>query len=133
MGDSNRTATFGYVARELARRKIAFICARERVGPDSIGPQLKAAFGGVYIVNEGFTHESAQQALDSGRADAVAFGKLFIANPDLPARFLSGAPLNAPVTDTFYRGGASGYTDYPTFGIAEAEAEKDGMRAQAKG
>lgn len=133
MGDSNRAATFGYVARELARRKIAFICAREHVGPDSIGPQLKAAFGGVYIANEGFTHESAQQALDAGLADAVAFGKLFIANPDLPARFLSGAPLNAPVTDTFYRGGASGYTDYPTLGSTGVEGATSGVRAQATG
>ncbi|MFZ0500744.1 MAG: alkene reductase [Steroidobacteraceae bacterium] len=114
MGDSNRATTFGYVARELASRKIAFICAREYAGPDSIGPQLKAAFGGPYIANERFTHESAREALDTGRADAVAFGKLFLANPDLPARFLSRAPLNAPVTDTFYRGGASGYTDYPS-------------------
>ena len=120
MGDSNRAATFGHVARELGRRRIAFICAREYVGPDSIGPQLKAAFGGVYIANERFTHESAQQALDTGAADAVAFGKLFIANPDLPARFRSGAALNAPQADTFYRGGASGYTDYPTLLASEA-------------
>ena len=118
MGDSNRAATFGYVARELGRRRIAFLCAREHVGPDSIGPQLKAAFGGVYIANEQFTRESAQQALDTGIADAVAFGKLFLANPDLPARFLSGSDLNVPRTDTFYRGGASGYTDYPTAVLA---------------
>ncbi|MGH8200135.1 MAG: alkene reductase [Steroidobacteraceae bacterium] len=114
MGDSNRAATFSHVARELGRRKIAFICAREYVGPDSIGPQLKAAFGGVYIANERFTRDSAQEALGSGIADAVAFGKLFLANPDLPARFLAGAPLNVPQTDTFYRGGPSGYADYPT-------------------
>lgn len=131
MGDSNRVATFGYVARELGRRKIAFICAREHVGPDSIGPQLKAAFGGVYIANEQFTRESAQQALATGKADAVAFGKLFIANPDLPARFLSAAALNTPHTDTFYRGGASGYTDYPTLGLAELEADE--VRAQGTG
>jgi 2,4-dienoyl-CoA reductase-like NADH-dependent reductase (Old Yellow Enzyme family) len=132
MGDSNRTATFGYVARELGRRRIAFICARERVAPDSIGPQLKAAFGGVYIANEQFTRESAQEALATGRADAVAFGKLFIANPDLPARFLAGAPLNVPDADTFYRGGASGYTDYSPLG-ATAEAVAEGARAQAAG
>jgi 2,4-dienoyl-CoA reductase-like NADH-dependent reductase (Old Yellow Enzyme family) len=116
MGDSDRAATFTHVARELGRRKIAFICAREHVGPDSIGPRLKAAFGGVYVANERFTQESAQQALDSGTADAIAFGKLFLANPDLPARFLAGAALNAPRTDTFYRGGSAGYTDYPTLG-----------------
>ncbi|MGH8325446.1 MAG: alkene reductase, partial [Steroidobacteraceae bacterium] len=118
MGDSNRAATFGYVARELGRRRIAFLCAREHVGPDSIGPQLKAEFDGVYIANERFTRESAQQALDTGVADAVAFGKLFLANPDLPARLLSGSALNEPRTDTFYRGGASGYTDYPTAVLA---------------
>jgi 2,4-dienoyl-CoA reductase-like NADH-dependent reductase (Old Yellow Enzyme family) len=133
MGDSNRLATFGYVARELARRGIAFLCVREHVGPDSIGPQLKAAFGGIYIANEQFTRESAQQALDTGRADAVAFGKLFIANPDLPARFLADAALNAPRTDTFYRGDVSGYTDYPTLGVTAPAAETAGLQAQATG
>ena len=128
MGDSNRLATFGHVARELGRRRIAFLCAREYAGPDSIGPRLKAEFGGVYIANEQFTRESAQQALDDGRADAVAFGKLFLANPDLPARFASGAALNPAHTDTFYRGGAMGYTDYPPMGTAVDEA-----RAQASG
>ena len=129
MGDSDRAATFGYVARELGRRKIAFICAREHVAEDSIGPQLKAAFGGIYIANEQFTRESAQEAIDAGRADAVAFGKLFLANPDLPARFLSGAPLNAPRTDTFYRGGPSGYIDYPALDPDAPEGVADPLRA----
>ena len=133
MGDSNRAATFSHIARELGRRKIAFICAREYVGPDSLGPQLKAAFGGVYIANEKFTRESAREALETGRADAVAFGKLFLANPDLPARFLCGAPLNIPQTDTFYRGGPSGYTDYPALDSAAAPAVAAGTRAQAGG
>ena len=133
MGDSNRAATFGYVARELGRRRIAFICAREHVGPDSIGSQLKAAFGGVYIANEQFTRESAEEALATGAADAVAFGKLFLANPDLPARFLAAAALNAPRTDTFYRGGASGYTDYPTLDGAASDASPEGTLAQAAG
>ena len=132
MGDSNRAATFGYVARELGHRKIAFICAREYAGPESVGPQLKAAFGGIYIANERFTHETAQQALDTGRADAVAFGKLFLANPDLPARLHSGAALNEPQPDTFYRGGASGYTDYPTLGV-EAPVAAEALRRQASG
>ncbi len=122
MGDSNRAATFGYVASELGRRRIAFLCAREYAGPDSLGPQLKAAFGGVYIANEQFTRDSAQQALDAGSADAVAFGKLFIANPDLPARLRAGTALNAPRADTFYGGGASGYTDYPAADAARAQA-----------
>ncbi|MFT4503632.1 alkene reductase [Caballeronia sp. 15711] len=114
MGDTDRAATFGYVARELGKRKIAFIAARERVGEDSIGPLLKRAFGGVYIANEKFTKESAQEALDRGDADAVAWGQLFIANPDLVKRFESNAVLNAPVPETFYARGTEGYTDYPT-------------------
>jgi 2,4-dienoyl-CoA reductase-like NADH-dependent reductase (Old Yellow Enzyme family) len=113
MGDSDRAATFGYVARELGRRGIAFICAREHRGEDSLGPLLKKAFGGVYIANEGFSLESAEGLLQSGEADAVAFGKLFIANPDLPKRLQLGAPLNTPEPATFYNVGSRGYTDYP--------------------
>jgi 2,4-dienoyl-CoA reductase-like NADH-dependent reductase (Old Yellow Enzyme family) len=113
MGDSNPAQTFGYVARELGRRRIAFLCAREAVGPGRLGPELKRAFGGVYIANEQFTRESAEQVVSSGEADAVAFGKLFIANPDLPQRFVSGSPLNAPDPSTFYAPGSHGYTDYP--------------------
>jgi 2,4-dienoyl-CoA reductase-like NADH-dependent reductase (Old Yellow Enzyme family) len=113
MGDSDRLGTFSYVARELGRRRIAFLCARERLGPDRIGPQLKAAFGGVYIVNEGFTLETAQQTLAANEADGVAFGKLFIANPDLPKRFARRASLNQWNSSTFYSGGQQGYVDYP--------------------
>jgi 2,4-dienoyl-CoA reductase-like NADH-dependent reductase (Old Yellow Enzyme family) len=113
MGDSNPSATFGYVARELGQRLIAFICARESLGPNRLGPQLKAAFGGVYIANEGFTKETAEQVLAADEADAVAFGKTFIANPDLPRRFALNAPLNPPHPDTFYAAGPHGYTDYP--------------------
>jgi 2,4-dienoyl-CoA reductase-like NADH-dependent reductase (Old Yellow Enzyme family) len=113
MGDSDRLATFGHVARELGRRKIAFIAARERPGPDRIGPQLKAWFGGPYVANEALDFDSANALLSAGEADAVAFGKLFIANPDLPRRFARGAALNAPDPQTFYGGGANGYTDYP--------------------
>jgi 2,4-dienoyl-CoA reductase-like NADH-dependent reductase (Old Yellow Enzyme family) len=113
MGDSNPLALFTYVARELGRRKIAFICAREHEGEGRIGPQLKAGFGGVYVVNEGFTQESAEKIVASGEADAVAFGKLFIANPDLPKRFALHAPLNEWRPGTFYTGGPEGYVDYP--------------------
>ena len=80
--------------------------------------QLKALFGGTYVANEGYTGETAAAAVASGEADAVAFGKLFIANPDLPQRLLRGAPLNAWDASTFYAPGAAGYTDYPA--LAEA-------------
>jgi 2,4-dienoyl-CoA reductase-like NADH-dependent reductase (Old Yellow Enzyme family) len=113
MGDSNRAATFAYVARELGKRRIAFICAREAIGDDILGPQLKRAFGGVYIANERFTQEMAEAAIAAGDADAVAFGKAFIANPDLPRRFALNAPLNKWNPETFYSAGPEGYTDYP--------------------
>jgi 2,4-dienoyl-CoA reductase-like NADH-dependent reductase (Old Yellow Enzyme family) len=114
MGDSDLAATFGYVAQELGKRGIAFLCAREYEGPDSLGADLRKAFGGVYIANEQFTGATAQAALDTGKADAVAFGKPFIANPDLVERLRLGAPLNAPDPSTFYGPDARGYTDYPT-------------------
>ncbi|MDB5740877.1 MAG: NADH:flavin oxidoreductase/NADH oxidase, partial [Alphaproteobacteria bacterium] len=131
MGDSDRLGTFTYVARELGKRGLGWIAAREAVMDEStqlvdsagnprfsphktsIGPKLKAVFGGAYIVNEGFDKASAEKALADGVADAVAFGKLYIANPDLVERFASGAPLNAWNTATFYSGGAEGYVDYP--------------------
>lgn len=113
MGDSDKLATFGYVARQLGARKIAFICAREHKAADAIGPQLKSLFGGVYIANEGYDQASAEAAIAAGEADAVAFGKLYIANPDLVERFAGNLPLNPPNMQGFYQGGAEGYTDYP--------------------
>ena len=119
MGDSNLAATFTYAATELGRRNIAFICAREAEGPDSLGPRLKQAFGGVYVANERFTGTSAQAALDAGWADAVAFGKDFLATPDLPERLRTGAALNTPNPETFYASGAEGYVDYPALSELE--------------
>jgi 2,4-dienoyl-CoA reductase-like NADH-dependent reductase (Old Yellow Enzyme family) len=131
MGDSDRLGTFSYVARKLGRRKLGWIAAREAVidentklvdsqgnpkvirNAESIGPILKTLFGGSFIANEGFDQQSAETLLAAGKADAVAFGKLFIANPDLVRRFRENAPLNAWDTTTFYSGGERGYTDYP--------------------
>ena len=118
MGDSDPLATFGYVARELGKRRIAFICVREYAADDRIGPQLKAAFGGVYIANERYTQASAQAALDAGEAEAVAWGQLFIANPDLPRRFELGSALNALDATTLHGGDGHGYTDYPCLAAA---------------
>jgi 2,4-dienoyl-CoA reductase-like NADH-dependent reductase (Old Yellow Enzyme family) len=113
MGDSDPLATFGYVAKELGKRGLAFLCAREHLGEGRIGPALKQAFGGAYIVNEGFTVDSARQVLAAGEADAIAFGKTFISNPDLPVRLKEGAALNPFDVNTFYGGGEAGYIDYP--------------------
>ena len=113
MGDDDPAATFGYVAGELGRRKIAFIFTREHVNAPVLTPALKKAFNGCLVANEMFTRESADQLLKEGNADAVAFGKAYIANPDLLERFQQNAPLNALDLTTLYGGGAKGYTDYP--------------------
>ena len=120
ISDSNPLATFSYVARELGRRGIAFIIAREALGPNRIGPQLKKAFGGTYVANEKFTFETAEHVIATGEADAVAFGQLFIANPDLPKRFAEKLPLNRPDPSTFYAHGPEGYIDYPSVELSEA-------------
>jgi 2,4-dienoyl-CoA reductase-like NADH-dependent reductase (Old Yellow Enzyme family) len=114
MGDVNPRATFTYLAAELGKRKLAFLLAREFYADDRLGPDLKKAFGGTYIANEKYTQAQAEQVILAGEADAVAFGKLFIANPDLPRRFTLGAQLNAPNPETFYSHGPEGYVDYPT-------------------
>ncbi|WP_311028121.1 alkene reductase [Mesorhizobium koreense] len=118
MGDSDLPSTFGYVARELGKRGIAFIMARESLDEPRLGPALKAAFGGVYIANEGLDPDTAGQLLANGEADAAAFGKLFIANPDLPERIRLSAPLNRWRSETFYYGGPDGYTNYPALAVA---------------
>ena len=113
MGDSHREQTFSYVAEELNKRKLAFICARESVADDSLTPRLRKIFGGIFIGNEKYNRDSAEAAVEGGKVDAVAFGKPFIANPDLVERFKLNAELNPPVPETFYVAGSTGYTDYP--------------------
>ena len=113
ISDGDRAATFAYVARELGKRKLAFLMAREKQAPDSLGPMLKREFGGIYVMNEDFSLQSANEALAKGDADAIGFGKLMIANPDLPRRLRECAPLNAPRPELFYSHEAEGYTDYP--------------------
>ena len=114
IGDSDPVALFTYLASELGKRKIAFICAREYAGEDSIGDKIKAAFGGAYIVNEKFTQESAEALIESGGATAVAFGSNYISNPDLLARLQQKLPLTAVNWETVYGATAVGYSDYPS-------------------
>lgn len=119
MGDSDALGTFTYVARELARRSLGYLFLREHVGPDRLAPAIKSAFGGPVIVNEQFTLEQSIADLDSGVADAVGFGRTFIANPDLPERLRTGAALNELNARTLYAPGPGGYTDYPTLAQLE--------------
>lgn len=113
MGDSDLAATFGYVADAMRERGIAFIFARESQEQPLYSPELKRRFGGVYIANQALTAESGGRLIEQGAADAVAWGQLLIANPDLVQRFEQGLALNEPDNSTFYTGGATGYTDYP--------------------
>ena len=77
---------------------------------------MRAAFDGAFIANGDFTPEEAAEWVASGKADAIAFGRLFIANPDLPARIAAGGPYATPDRASFYGGSRVGYTDYPTLG-----------------
>lgn len=122
MGDDHPAETFGYVAETLGQRGIAFLCLREYEGPDSLAPMMRDKFPGCLIANEALDQDKAARWLAQGRADAAAFGRLFIANPDLPARFAQGAPLNTPRPETFYAPGPAGYTDYPALEDCGANA-----------
>jgi 2,4-dienoyl-CoA reductase-like NADH-dependent reductase (Old Yellow Enzyme family) len=113
MSDSNPKALFTYVAQALGQRGLAFIFTREYQGPDSLTPHMREAFDGPVIVNEGFDFASACKVIEQGQAQAVSFGKAFIANPDLVERFNQGAELNPLDASTLYTDGPQGYTDYP--------------------
>jgi N-ethylmaleimide reductase len=127
MRDSDPVSLFSHVFRELSRKSIAYVHlieARADEGPverawlENPGAAPTAAifrpfFRGVLIGAGGFNYESASQAIAKGTVDAVAFGRHFIANPDLPRRLEIGAPLNRYDRSTFYGGGPKGYVDYP--------------------
>ncbi|MFD2365341.1 alkene reductase [Pseudoduganella sp. GCM10020061] len=121
MCDAHPQETWGYVVRELAKRKLAYLHLIEPVQPvgEHPMPDLSVAFfrpmyPGTIIVAGGYDHEKGKRVLESGNADLVAYGQAFIANPDLPERFRMHAPLNPPNRKTFYGGGPEGYVDYPT-------------------
>lgn len=121
MGDSDPRALFTHVAAEMARRGVAFLYLREHEGADSLLPDIRAAFGGPVIINEGLTPDSAAAMVEQGRAEAVSFGRDFIGTPDLVARLRGGVALNDYNPATFYSDGAEGYTDYPTLTKIAAE------------
>lgn len=116
MGDSDPAALFGGVAAALGRKKIGFLFIREIWGADSQLPNMKAQFGGTVIANELMSRADGERLIAEGHADAVAFGRDYIANPDLVERFILNAPLNRPEPSTFFAGGSEGYVDYPVLG-----------------
>jgi len=120
MGDANPLETFTFVASELGKRKIAFICTREHFKQPALTPALKKAFGGAVIINEQMTKEMAEDLIEQGIGDAVAFGRWYIANPDLVTRLRTDAPLNELNMATMYGSGPEGYTDYPALALETA-------------
>lgn len=122
VSDSNPKALFSYVAAALGQRRLAFIFTREAVGDGKLTDEIRRLFGGPVIVNERYEAATALRAVADGHADAVAFGKAFIANPDLVARLREGLPLNDWDASTFYSDGSRGYTDYPGLDTEAAQA-----------
>ena len=124
--DSDPQALHEHAVAQLAPLKLAYLHVVEGQtgGARDFAPfdyaALRRRFNGAWMVNNGYTRAMALDAVASGAADLVAFGKPFIANPDLGRRLREDAPLNAPDTATFYGGGAAGYTDYPTLDVAPA-------------
>jgi 2,4-dienoyl-CoA reductase-like NADH-dependent reductase (Old Yellow Enzyme family) len=119
-GDSESETLFTKTAEALDKLGIAFLEMRAsrpestfRPATRQLVPAIRRAFTGTLILNSDYSFDDASQALRLGEADAIAFGRPFLANPDLPARLAKRAALNAPNTKTFYTPGPSGYTDYP--------------------
>jgi N-ethylmaleimide reductase len=114
-------ATWLLLAKALSSRKLAYVHLNNQNYPDSVKPyealipKFRAAYSGTLILAGGFTNVTAQQALDNNLADIIAFGTPYIGNPDLVERFKNNWPLAESIRDTFYQGGAKGYTDYPTY------------------
>jgi len=120
MADANREETFGTAYQALNAFGLAYLHVVERFAgsgndeAEQLLARLRPLWKGVYIANGDYSAEGAREVIRSGRADAVAFGRAYIANPDLAARIRKGAPWNEPDQSTFYGGDHRGYTDYPT-------------------
>jgi N-ethylmaleimide reductase len=125
MGDETPEETFSYIVRQLDAMNLAYLhlvepamvgtVRDEQFDPrwDAIIERLRGEFSGVLMLAGGYDQQSAEQALNDGRADLIAFGRPFIANPDLPARLQGNHPLNAADGDSFFGGDERGYIDYP--------------------
>ena len=135
ISDSDPVALFTYVLAQLSERGVAYAHVIEpRSSGAGAGKEgydgaprtshlFRKAFSGVLISAGGYTAEGAEETISNHDADAVAFGRLFIANPDLVERFREDAALNVPDRRTFYGGTAKGYTDYPTLAEVSAIAQ----------
>jgi len=130
--DSESKKLYEYVIRRLEEQyNLSFLELVEPLADLSEHPHLaenvieyyRQFYSGKLMTNGNYDRESAIDMVESGKADMVSFARLFLANPDLPLRFKKDAPLNKPKTDTFYGGGAEGYTDYPFLKKPKISAE----------
>ena len=136
MGDEDPESTFGYIAEKLNDYKLAYLHV---INPDAqalekhepLNPRaarmlsvIRKRYRGTLMLAGGFDRDTAEQWLEEGRADLIAFGRKFLANPDLPERFRRRQPLNKDDPATYYGGGAKGYTDYPSLAQERGEQPK---------
>lgn len=120
MVDSDPVGLSTWLATQLNRFNLAYLHLMrgdffQKQSGDVMTP-VRANYKGILIGNMGYTPDEAEQSIEQGQVDAVAFGTGFLANPDLPARIKAKAPLNEPNPATFYSPGPEGYTDYPALG-----------------
>jgi N-ethylmaleimide reductase len=129
ISDSNPQPLFDHIVDQLNALKLTYIHVIEGAtgGPRDVAPfdyaSLRKRFKQTYMANNGYDLDLANKMLESGAADLIAFGKPFISNPDLVERLKTGAPLSEWDKNTFYGGGAKGYTDYPALGGKSQAAE----------
>ena len=134
MRDDEPEATFSTIAKTLGDHSLAYLhiinpaivgAIEKGIEPDPGALRMlelmRERYRGTLIIAGGFDHETAEAWLRQGKVDLIAFGRKFLANPDLPERFRSGASLNADDPTTYYGGGAKGYTDYPTLARERGE------------
>jgi N-ethylmaleimide reductase len=121
MHDANPNETFPVAVTKLNDFGLGYLHVVEKAQDTkgnnadglALSAHLRTLWKGLYVVNGGYDGPRGEEAIRTGHADAVAYGRAFIANPDLPKRLQLGAALNEPDQATFYGGGAAGYTDYP--------------------
>lgn len=131
MGDSNPRALFTHIAAKLSARGIGFLFIREIWGEDSLLSEMKRRFGGAVICNELMSAAVGERLINAGFADAVAFGRDYIANPDLVERIRTGAALTPADTATFFTSGSNGYDDYLTLaGVREGKVRRPDRAAE---
>jgi N-ethylmaleimide reductase len=117
MQDADAEEFYPFVVRELNKKNLAYLHVGFEETPSMLinwHEKLCSIYEGVYLANGGFTRESVEKCLAENKADAIVYGKLFMANPDLPERFIENAPLNNLDNSSFYAIGKKGYIDYPT-------------------